>query len=165
MARMLLTALMFASTAAHAETTLCVVDFQKAAAETNEGQSLMKKIDTSFKTRQDEIGRLQSEFEAAVTDYQKRAMLLSADAKAEEEQKLGLRQQQLQQTAMQYEQELQQMNMTMLQDLDAKMRVVAEDVGKAKGCTVVIDSAVVVYTATGVPDVTTELVTKYNSTH
>lgn len=153
-----------ASTAA-AETTVCTVDFQKAASETNEGQALMKKIDSSFKTRQDELARMQKEFEAAVTDYQKRAMLLSAEAKAEEEQKLGMRQQQLQQTAMQYEGELQQMNMTMLQDLDAKMRVVAGDVGKSKNCTLVIDSAVVVYAAAGVNDVTSELVAKYNASH
>lgn len=153
-----------ASTAA-AETNVCTVDFQKAAAETNEGQALMKKIDSSFKSRQDELARMQKEFEAAVTDYQKRAMLLSAEAKAEEEQKLGMRQQQLQQTAMQYEGELQQMNMTMLQDLDAKMRVVAGDVGKAKSCSVVIDSAVVVFADSSVTDITSELVAKYNASH
>jgi outer membrane protein len=155
---------LFGATAAQAE-TICTIDFQKAAAETNEGKALMSKIDSSYKSRQDELQRMQKEFEAAVADYQKRAMLLSAEAKAEEEQKLGMRQQQLQQTAMQYEGELQQMNMTMLQDLDAKMRVVAGDVGKSKGCTVVIDSAVVVYAAAGVTDITTELVTKYNSSN
>jgi len=160
----LLGAALLGSTTAQAE-TLCTIDFQKAAAETSEGQSLMKKIDSMFKTRQDEISRLQTEFEAAVTDYQKRAMMLSAEAKAEEEQKLGLRQQQLQQTAMQYEAELQQTNQKMLMELDQKIRVVAGDVGKAKSCSVVIDQAVVVYAADGVTDITSELVSKYNASN
>jgi len=166
MTRILLTAMLLgsslASSVAHGQ-TLCTIDFQKAAAETKEGQALMKKIDSMFKTRQDEIARLQTEFESAVQDYQKRAMMLSPEAKAEEEQKLGLRQQQLQQTAMQYEGELQQTNQQMLMELDQKIRVVAADVGKAKGCTVVIDQAVVVYAADDISDITTELVSKYNA--
>jgi len=159
---LLLGTALLASTTAHAE-TICTIDFQKAAAETSEGQALMKKIDGMFKTRQDEIARLQTEFEAAVQDYQKRAMMLSAEAKAEEEQKLGLRQQQLQQTAMQYEAELQQTNQQMLMELDQKIRVVAADVGKAKSCSVVIDQAVIVYAADGVTDISSELVSKYNT--
>ena len=145
--------------------TICTVDFQKAVTETNEGKSAQGKIDTMFKARQDEVARMQAEFEKAVEDFQKRAMMLAADARGEQEQKLMLQQRNLQQVAMQYEQEMQQTYMGMLGDLDTKMRTVAAEVGKGASCGVVLDSAVIVYAAPDVKDLTTDLVSRYNALH
>lgn len=145
--------------------TICAVDFQKAVTETNEGKSAQTKIDGMFKSRQDEMAKMQADFEKTVADFQKRAPMLAAEARAAEEQKLMGQQRSLQQTAMQYEQEMQQTYMSMLGDLDAKMRTVAADVGKNKACSVVLDSAVVVYAGADVTDVTLDLVARYNSVH
>jgi len=145
--------------------TLCTVDFQKAVTETNEGKTAQSKIDTMFKARQDEVERMQVEFETSVADFQKRAMMLAADARTEQEQKLMLQQRTLQQTAMQYEQEMQQTYMGMLGDLDQKMRTVAGEVGKGAGCSVVLDSAVIVFAAADVKNITTDLVLRYNALH
>jgi len=145
--------------------SLCTVDFQKAVTETNEGKSAQTKIDGLFKSRQDELLKMQTQFEQKVNDFQKRAAMLAADARAAEEQQLMAQQAQLQQTAMQYEQEMQQTYMSMLGDLDQKMRTVAADVGKSKSCSVVLDKAMVVYAASDVVDVTLDLVARYNSVH
>ena len=144
---------------------MCTVDFQKAVTETNEGKSAQSKIDGLFKSRQDELVKMQTDFEQQVADFQKRATMLAADARSAEEQQLMSKQAALQQTAMQYEQEMQQTYMNMLGDLDQKMRTVATDVGKTKACDVVLDGAMVVYSGPGVLDITLDLVARYNSVH
>jgi outer membrane protein len=123
------------------------------------------KIDGMFKSRQDEIAKMEADFQKTVADFQNRAPMLAAEARAAEENKLMGQQRSLQQTAMQYEQEMQQQYMAMLGELDVKMRTVAADVGKTKACTVVLDSAIVVYAGPEVVDVTLDLVARYNSVH
>jgi outer membrane protein len=162
--RLTFTILLLGAVPAHAQ-TLCQVDFQKAVTETNEGKSAQTKIDTMYSARQSELKRMEDELTKAITDFQGRAMILSETARAEEEQKLALKQRNFEQTYMQYQQEMQQTYMQMLGDLDEKMRKVAADVGKAQGCEVVLDNAVVVYAGASIKDVTSALVTKYNSAH
>lgn len=144
---------------------ICVVDFQKAVTETQEGQAAQKKIDSMYSTRKGELERMQADLEKAIQDYQSRALILSADAKAAEEQKLGLQEQTFQRTYMQYQQEMQQTYGSLLGDLDEKMRSTATAVGKEQGCSVVLDQAVVVYFGSDVADVTGTLVSKYNAAH
>ena len=55
--------------------SMCTVDFQKAVTETNEGKSAQSKIDGLFKSRQDELVKMQTDFEQQVADFQKRATM------------------------------------------------------------------------------------------
>lgn len=144
---------------------LCVIDFQTAVTETAEGKSAQTKIDAMYSSRKGELERMQKELEKAVQDYQGRAMILSAEAKATEEQKLGLQQRTFEQTYQNYQNEMQQTYMGLLGDLDEKMRAVAQVVGKDQGCTAIIDKAVVIFAGAEMADVTTTLVTKYNVQH
>jgi Skp family chaperone for outer membrane proteins len=156
--------LLFAAPPAFA-TKVCGVDFQKAVTETQEGKAAQTKIDSMYATRKGELERMQAELEKAIKDYQGRSMILAPDARAQEEQKLGLQQQTFERTYMQYQQEMQQTYGNLLGDLDEKMRTVAATVGKEQACTVVLDRAVVVYAGADFADVTTLLVAKYNQTH
>ena len=158
------TGLLLSSTPAHA-LKLCVIDFQTAVTETAEGKGAQTKIDAMYSSRKGELERMQKELEKAVQDYQSRAMILSAEAKAGEEQKLALQQRTFEQTYMNYQNEMQQTYMGLLGDLDEKMRAVAQVVGKEQSCTAVIDKAVVIYAGAEMADVTTTLVTKYNAQH
>lgn len=144
---------------------ICTVDFQKAVTDTQEGKSAQSRIDTMYSTRKAELERMQSELEKAIKDYQGRAMILSADAKAQEEQKLALQQQTFERTYMQYQQEMQQTYGALLGDLDEKMRSIAKEVGKAQTCAIVLDSAVAVYASEEVGDITPALVQRYNAQH
>ena len=146
-------------------TKICIVDFQKAVTDTQEGQAAQKKIDTMYSSRKGELERMQTELEKAIQDYQGRALILSAEAKAAEEQKLGLQEQNFQRTYMQYQQEMQQTYGSLLGDLDEKMRATATTVGKEQSCSVVLDKAVVVFSGSDVADVTSTLVSKYNAAH
>ena len=164
MRRALAVVLLLVSTNAWA-TKLCFVDFQKAVTDTQEGQSAQKKIDQMYSTRKGELERMQAELEKAIQDYQGRALILSNEAKAAEEQKLGLQEQTFQRTYMQYQQEMQQTYAGLLGDLDEKMKATATAVGKEQGCSIVLDKAVVVFAGTDVADVTATLVSKYNAAH
>jgi Skp family chaperone for outer membrane proteins len=146
-------------------TKLCGVDFQKAVTDTNEGKAAQTKIDGMYATRKGELERMQAELEKAIKDYQGRSMILAPEARAQEEQKLGLQQQTFERTYTGYQQEMQQTYATLLGDLDEKMRTVAATVGKEQTCSVVLDRAVVVYAGPDFVDVTTILVQKYNQTH
>jgi Skp family chaperone for outer membrane proteins len=149
---------------AHAS-KICGVDFQKAVTETVEGKAAQSKIDAMYGTRKSELERMQSELEKAIKDYQGRSMILAPDARAAEEQKLGLQQQTFERTYMQYQQEMQQTYTNMLGDLDQKMRTVAGTVGKEQSCTVVLDMAVVVYAGAEFADVSAQLVQRFNQQH
>jgi Skp family chaperone for outer membrane proteins len=144
---------------------ICTVDFQQAVTQTAEGKAAQTKIDTMYSSRKSELERMQATLEKAIADYQSRQLILSADAKAQEEQKLALQQRTFEQTYMQYQNEMQQEYMALLGNLDEKMRAVAQVVGKENACTAIIDRAAVVYTGPDAADVTTTLVTKYNTQH
>jgi Skp family chaperone for outer membrane proteins len=144
---------------------LCSIDFQTAVNDTAEGKAAQTKIDGMYSTRKAELERMQTELEKAVQDYQSRQLILSADAKGQEEQKLALQQRTFEQTYMQYQNEMQQTYMGLLGDLDEKMRAIAQAVGKEQGCTAVIDKAAIVYGGPDLADVTQILVTKYNAQH
>ena len=144
---------------------IAVVDFQRAVTETEEGKSAQKKIDAMYLSRKTEIERLKTDLDSKIKDYQARALILSEEARSQEEQKLGGQQQQFEQTYMQYQQEVQQTYMTLLQDLDEKMRTIAQALAKEKGYSVVLDSAAIVYHGADVADMTDPLVQRYNSTY
>ena len=63
---------------------LCLIDFQTAVTATAEGKAAQTKIDSMYSSRKSELERMQTELEKAIQDYQSRAMILSAEAKAGE---------------------------------------------------------------------------------
>jgi Skp family chaperone for outer membrane proteins len=155
---------LFAASPAFA-TKVCGVDFQKAVNDTIEGKAAQTKIDGMYSTRKGELERMQSELEKAIQDYQGRSMILAPEARAQEEQKLGLQQQTFERTYQQYQQEMQQTYGSLLGDLDEKMKAVASTIGKEQACTVVLDRAVVVFAGPDFVDVTQLLVDRYNQMH
>lgn len=144
---------------------IAVVDFQRAVTETEQGKSAQSKIDNMYDTRKVEIERMQKDLEKEIQDFQARAMILSEQARMEQEQQLMAKQQRFQQTSMQYEVELQQTYSGLLSELDQKMRALSAVIAKEKGYDLVLDRAVVVHMGGSVVDMTADLVARYNQTH
>lgn len=144
---------------------IAVVDFQRAVTQTDEGKAAQAKIDTMYMSRKQEIEKLRTDLEAAVQDYQSRAMILSDTARADTEKKLAMQQQAFEQKYTGYQSELQQTYGTLLEELDGKMRTMVQTIAKEKAYSVVLDAAAVVYMGSDVTDMTNELVTRYNTTH
>ena len=155
-------ALLLASTPAWA-LKICAADFQKAVEETAEGKSASTRIDTMYGSRKAELQKLQAALDKGIQDYQSRALILSADAKAQEQAKLAQQDQAFQQKYMQYQNEMQQEYVTALGNLGEKMRTVAQTVGKEQACTLVLDKSVVIYSGTEMSDLTSILITRYNA--
>lgn len=144
---------------------IAVVDFQRAITETHQGKAAQKKIDDMYESRRVELDRMQQDIEKQIQDFQARAMILSEEARAEQQKQLITKQQQFQTRSTQYEIELQQTYSTLLAELDQKMRALSATIAKEKGYDLVIDSAVVVHIGSNVVDMTNELVARYNKTH
>lgn len=141
---------------------IAVVDFQRAVNETTEGKAAQERLDTMYATRKSEIERLQAELESELQEYQSRAMILSDSARAEAEQELMTKQQRFEGLYMQYQQEMQQAYLSLLQDLDEKMRALSETIAREAGFDLVIDRAAVIYVGPGSTDMTDTLITRYN---
>ena len=142
-----------------------VIDFMAAAEQTVEGKRANEKLEQMFMARQNELNSMKENLSKEAMELQNGMVMLSPEARAERQQALGMKQAELQQRAMMAEQELGQMQMELTADIGEKMRVIAEQLGKEKGLDLVLDKAVAVYIGPNVKDLTTELVSKYNSAH
>jgi outer membrane protein len=143
--------------------TVAIVDFERAVTETTEGRDAQTRLDTMFRTRSAEIERMGSELEASLQDFEQRALILSESARADEERSILQKQATYQATVAQYEQEMQTTYLTLLQDLDEKMRRMTETIARERGYALVLDKAAVVYFGGDTVDMTAELVRRYNA--
>lgn len=142
---------------------LAVVDFQRAVNETTEGKAAQAKLNSEFQTRQAGIERLGAELKQLFSDYESRKGLLSATARAAEEQKIMEKQAAFEQMRMQAESEMQEQYMSLLQGLDAKMRTVTTAIAQEKQLDIVLDRSTLVYVKPGIIDLTDELIRRYNA--
>ncbi len=144
---------------------ICVVDFQKAVTETNEGKSAQKRLDSMYASKRGELERMQGDLQKSAADLQSRRSILSPDALQKEEQALYVKQAEFEQTYMRFQEEFQATYSGMLGDLDAKMRSIAGETAKANSCSILLDRAAVVFAGPDVADVSAALVGRYNKAH
>ncbi len=144
-------------------TTVAIVDFERAVNETTEGKAAQARLDTMLSSRRGELEKLQTDYQKMVEDYQARALILSEGARADAEREVMRKQQELTQKSMQYEQEMQQTYLTLLSDLDEKMRTMTTEIAAEKGYDVVLNKAATVYAGPGLIDMTDDLIKRYNN--
>jgi outer membrane protein len=154
--------LMLAAAPAHA-LTVAIVDFERAVNETTEGKAAQQRLDTMYASRKAEIDKMRVDFEKQADDFQAKALILSDAARAEAEKDLIRKQQAFEMKYMQYQQEMQQTYLTLLSDLDEKMRALTERIAKEKSYDLVVDKAASVYAGGQVIDMTPELIQRYNA--
>jgi len=142
---------------------IAVVDFQRAVIETNEGKAATARIETMYQNRIAEMTRVENEIKKDYEDYQSRAMILSPEAQQDAQMQIRAKEQRYLEMQAQYQQELQQAQGQALMDLSEKIKTVAESLGKEKGFDLVVEASVVLYAGDNVPDLTTELVNRYNA--
>ena len=141
---------------------IAVVDFERAVQETEEGKSAQAKLDAMLQSRRSEVEGMQDTLAKELADYEARLLILSDEARQEEERRILGKQQQFQQKMMQYEQEVQQTYYTLVQDLDEKMRALSETIAREKSYDVVLDRAAVIYVGGQAVDMTDDLILRYN---
>ena len=146
---------------------IAVVDFQKALTEVSEGKRVEAELNVLMTQKQGEVQQLQLQLQNQMTQYQQQQSLLSAEAKAEKEQAIMQLQQQAQQAAYTAEMEFQQEYAKKMEELINKMRAVAEEIGAEKKYELIFESTEsgLIYKASGVDDITTSVIEKYNTKH
>ena len=105
----------------------------------------------------------QTQLQKDVEDYESKKLILTDDAKAKAEQELMRKSQELQQTMVGYQNDMDRQVAAELQKLDQKLRDVSSKIAKERGYDLVLDKAVVVYAATGVTDMTADVIKRYNA--
>lgn len=150
---------------AQADTKVVVIDFQAALSQVQEGKLVQARLEGMYNEKAASLRKMEEQLMAMQQEYEKQAMVLSDEAKRQKEQEFMAGQAQYQQMVMQSEQEFQQAYAKEMEGLIAKMRKVAGEMAKAKGYDLVIDAAAVAYAGPNVPDLTTDLVTKYDASN
>ena len=102
-----------------------------------------------------------------MTQYQQQQSLLSAEARAEKEQAIMQLQQQAQQAAYTAEMEFQQEYAKKMEELINKMRAVTVAIGAEKKYELIFEATEsgLIYKDSGVEDITSIVITKYNAKH
>jgi Skp family chaperone for outer membrane proteins len=159
----LLATLLYAGSASAADIKICMVDADEAINQTQEGKSVQASLEGMYAAKQTELEKAQKAFEAEVRDYESRRAILSEAARAEQEQSLMEKQQELQMKVLQAEQEMQQELQRNLMGMEEKLTKVAETLGAEKGCTMLLLKGAMVYASPDVVDLTSDLVKAYDA--
>ena len=145
--------------------TIATVDFQRAINESKKGAAAQAQLEGVFKSKQDAIAAMEQELMTKQSEYQKQAMVLTAEARQAKEQELMQLQNAYQQTAYAAEMEMQQTYGQLMEGLIVELRGVAEKLGQDKGYTLILEvtEGGVVYAGSGVTDITDTLIQKYDA--
>ena len=95
-------------------------------------------LQQEFTGAQEALQSLAADFQAEVEKYQKQQSLLSAERRAEREQELGKRQQELQEAAGRKDSELAELEAKLMQPIFDRVQKVIDEVAQANGLDLVI---------------------------
>lgn len=139
------------------------VDFQTAVTQLPEAARAQQRLEAMYAQKLKELQVQQTQLQKDVEDYESKKLILTDDAKAKAEQELMRKSQELQQTMVGYQNDMDRQVAAELQKLDQKLRDVSSKIAKERGYDLVLDKAVVVYAATGVTDMTADVIKRYNA--
>jgi outer membrane protein len=145
-----------------ADVKICVVDAESAINATREGKAAQASLKTSYAAKESELEAKRAKLQADIEDYEQRRLILSEDARRQEEQRLEQMTQEFQMLLGQADAEMQQTYMKLLEDLQVKLLEVASSLGARQGCTVLLQKAAAIYTDSSVLDLTEMLVKEYD---
>ena len=141
---------------------LAVVDFQKALEQVNEGKIVQARLEGMYTVKKKTIEEMEQRLMAMQQEYEQQAMVMTPDALKAKEREIMQAQMLYQQEVQKAEMEFQAQYNQEMETLLGKMAEICEAMGKEKGYEMVIErNAGVVYTSA--PDVTSDLVTRYNA--
>ena len=143
---------------------LAVVDFQAALEQVNEGKLVQARLEGMYTEKKNNLAQMEQRVMAMQQEYQQQALVMTPDALKAKEQEIMEAQMMLQQSAQQAEMQFQAQYNQEMEALLGKMADICEVLGKEKGYDMVLErNAGAVYTSA--PDLTAELVTRYNAKH
>ena len=117
-----------------------------------------------FVEKKKSLGQMEQQLMAMQSEYEQQALVMTPDALKAKEREIMQAQMVYQQSVQQAEMEFQAQYNREMETLLGKMAEICEAIGKEKGFDMVLErNAGVVYTSA--PDLTTDLVARYNAKH
>lgn len=145
---------------------IAVINIQKVITNIGEGKSVMKTLETSFKTKQKEIKAEEEAIKKLQKDYQKQSSLLSDKAKAKKENEIRGKIAKLQQKTMEYQNNIQKQEKQLKQPILEKLKPVIDEVSESKNVSMTfeVSSSPVVYAQSQI-DITEDVIKAYDKKH
>lgn len=143
--------------------TIAVVSFDGAMARSAEGKRVTARIESSMSARQAELVAQQTQFERAVEEYQKGALVMSVEARTARETELANQNAALQQAALQAQNDLTELQTNLVYQLTEKLRATVTKIALEKGYDIVLDTSTIPFVGSNVVDITDLLVQRYDA--
>jgi outer membrane protein len=147
---------------AAAQAKLGFVDFQRAISEVDEGKAAKAQLKKDFDEKQKQLDLKTDEIKKLQADFDKQAMVMSAEAKAQKGSDLDRRKLEVQEFFMKLQQDLSNRERDAMRGIFDKMQGVVKEIADADGLAMVLDRSALVYAQPSL-DVTNELIRKYNT--
>jgi outer membrane protein len=146
---------------------IAIVAIQAALANTNEGKKELDALQQKFSPRQLELKKQNDEIEDLKKQLETKGPALSEDARAAQVRTIESKQKALQRSGEDFQNDVQQAELEVLNRLGAKMQKVLETYAKANGYAVILDvsnpqTTPVLY-ASEATNITKELIDAYNA--
>jgi len=150
--------------AARAEVKLGYVNLQRALNEIDEGKAAKAQLKKDFDEKQKQLDQKTDDLKKALADFDKQAMVMSAEAKATRGADLDRRKLEIQEFYVKLQQDLSSREREATRGLFDKMAAIAREIAEAEGFTFVFEQndAGLVYAPASL-DITNELIRRYNA--
>jgi outer membrane protein len=143
---------------------VAIVDVQSAILQTNEGKAAREKIEKEVSQKRQDLLNQQNNLKKLQEEFQAQQAVLSDADKQVKQKEFQAKLQTFQQAQMNFEQEAKQKEMAALQKIFQNIQNEVQKIAKEKSFDMVFDkSAAVLLYANNTTDITSDVVTKYNS--
>lgn len=144
-----------------ADSTIAVVDTQRAVMESEDGLRMQATLKKLFEERQFELDKKQNDLQRERQELDKQRGVLSQDALMQRAEKWQQEVQIVQQRFMEYNQELNRKQNELMQPILQRTLQVVEQVAGTKGYSIVVDKQAVAFARTEL-DLTNDVIAAYN---
>ncbi|HET9551597.1 MAG TPA: OmpH family outer membrane protein [Anaeromyxobacteraceae bacterium] len=153
-----------APAAARAELKLGYVDLQRALNEVDEGKAAKAQLKKDFDEKQKQLDLKTDEVKKLQADFDKQAMVMSAEAKATKGAELDRKKMEVQEFYIKLQQDLSGREREVTRGIFDKMQAIAREIAEADGFTMIFErsDAGLVYAPASL-DITNELIRKFNA--
>jgi outer membrane protein len=158
--------LVFATSAANAEVKIGYVDLQKAVQNTKAGKEAKSGLEKEFKAKEAELKKKEAALKKMTEDFEKKAALLSDDARKKQEIEIQKEMLKFRQTVAQSQQDISTKERTVTQPILEQMAKTIEAVAKRDGYTMILEKRDQnILWASETVDATSAVVTEFEKTY
>jgi len=122
-------------------TKIAVIDMQQIMQQSNIGKATISKLKAKYKALQEKLNQQAKKVQQARQEFEKKAPLLSKEAKQKEEQQITNMIRDLQAQQQNYQMEMRQAEQEAMKPIFAKLKALIHKIGKKKGYAIILEKS------------------------